>query len=119
MESTEEAKEQNAKEHYDLHCKSMKDLDFGTRVAVWKAGSNLWDIYGTITEIGPFRRYRVKTQAGRLLVRNRKLLRHRNIMSVFPGPRNTETEAQQQASETRPKRTNRKPARLIADPDWV
>ena len=117
-ESTEEAKEQNTKEHYDLHCKSMKDLDVGTRVAVWNAGSNLWDIYGTITEIGPFRRYRVKTQAGRLLVRNRKFLRRRNSMSVFPGSRNTETEAQQQASETRPKRTNRKPARLIEDPDW-
>ncbi len=90
----------------------------GTRVAGWNAGSNLWDIYGTITEIGPFRRYRVKTQAGGLLVRNRKFLKRRNSMSVFPGSRNTETEAQEQASKTRPKRTHRKPARLIEDPDW-
>ena len=91
-ESTAEAKEQSVKERYDLHCKSMKDLDVGTKVAVWNAGSNLWDIYGTITEIGPFRRYRVKTQAGRLLVRNRMFLRRHHSMSSFPGSRNTETD---------------------------
>ncbi len=91
-ESKAEAKEQSVKERYDLHCKSMKDLDVGTKVAVWNAGSNLWDIYGTITEIGPFRRYRVKTQAGRLLVRNRMFLRRHHSMSAFPGSRNTETD---------------------------
>ena len=58
---------------YDQHAHPLSDLQVGNHVAVQNPTSKLWDIYGTITAVGPYRHYFIKTQSGRILVRNRSL----------------------------------------------
>ena len=47
------------------------------------AQTKIWDIYGTVTEISPQRRYYIKTKGGRVLVCNRRFLR-RHIPTSIP-----------------------------------
>ena len=62
---------------YNQHAHHLSDLQAGNHVAVQNPTSKMWDIYGTITAIGPHRRYFVKTQSGRILVRNRRFIHKR------------------------------------------
>ena len=79
-----ERAEAEAKEYHDQRAKPLKEFDVGRQVAVYNPRTSLWDIYGKIVEVGAYRRYRIKTQAGRLLVRNRRFLRSRNAASLVP-----------------------------------
>ena len=45
-------------------------IQISNRQSCCNLASKMWDIYGVITAIGPFRRYFVKTQSGRVLIRN-------------------------------------------------
>ena len=67
---------------YNQHAHPLSDLQVGNHVALQNPNTKMWDIYGTITDIGPHRRYFVKTQSGRILVRNRRFIRKRSPISV-------------------------------------
>ena len=72
---------------YDQHAHPLSDLQVGNHVPVQNPTSKLWDIYGTITAVGPYRRYFIKTQSGRILVRNRRFIRKRSPLSIAgPSP---------------------------------
>ena len=64
--------------YYNLHAHTLPDIHVGSHVAVQNPQSRLWDIYGIVTEIGPHRRYYIKTTGGRVLIRNRHFL-HRCV----------------------------------------
>ena len=54
---------------------NMRDyFQVGNHVAVQNPTSKLWDIYGTITAVGLYRRYFIKTQSGTFLVRNQRFI---------------------------------------------
>ena len=44
-------------------------------MAIQNDTTKRWDIYGVVTEVGPFRRYHIKTSTGRVLVPNRRYIR--------------------------------------------
>ena len=71
--------------YYNLHAHNLPDIHVGSHVAVQNPQSRLWDIYGIVTEIGPHRRYYIKTTGGRVLVRNRRFLRRLVPASVSKG----------------------------------
>ena len=135
QKSTEEAEQQaietreDAKASYDEHTHPLPDIHIGSKVALQNQQTRLWDIYGTVVTIGPHRRYHVKTNGGRILVRNRRFLRHRvpaSLQSRIPAPQTTNTPSPQTASQpqehptaTRHSQRPRKPpTRLIEDPSW-
>ena len=107
QKSTEEAEQQaretreEAKVSYDAHTHSLPDIHIGSKVALQNQHTKLWDIYGTVVTIGPHRRYHVKTNGGRILVRNRRFLRRRvptSLQFCIPAPQATYTPSPQTAS---------------------
>ena len=56
---------------YNTHVQHLTDIQLGSTVALQNPWTNLWDIYGMVVNISPYRRYSVKTQSGRILVCNR------------------------------------------------
>ena len=109
--------------YYNLHAHNVPDIHVGSHVAVQNPQSRLWDIYGIVTEIGPHRRYYIKTTDGRVLVRNRRFLRRRIPTSVPNGlgpcksmDSTTSGASHTQRRSTRDKRPTRK---LIEDPNWT
>ena len=71
--------------YYNQHAKELTEIPIGNRVAIQNPATKMWDIYGTVVALGHHRRYFVKTQSGRVLVRNRRFLRKRILASVFGG----------------------------------
>ena len=69
---------------YNQHARPLPDLTVGTRVAIQNQDTKYWDIYGIVTAVSPHRRYFVKTQSGRVLVRNRRFLCKRIPISTVP-----------------------------------
>ena len=80
LEDTKIAVEQS----YNQHARPLPDINVGTKVAIQDQCTKRWDIYGTVTDIGPHRRYFIKTLSGRVLVRNRRFLRKRLPVSLVP-----------------------------------
>ena len=113
---------------YNTHAHPLPDIHIGSNVALQNQQTKLWDVYGTVVAIGPHRRYYVKTQSGRVLVCNRRFLRHRTPASLQPHtlPReqpstsqHTSPQPREHTTETRHStRTRRPPSRLIEDPNW-
>ena len=108
---------------YNKHAHAMEELRIGSRVALQHPRSKLWDVYGTITDVRPHRRYFIKTDTGRVLVRNRRFIRKRCPPSIAapnretaqtPIPTNTPP-----LSNRRSTRVKRKPTRLSEDPQWM
>ena len=112
---------------YSAHARLLPDIHVGSSVTVQNPQAKLWDIYGTVTEIGPRRRYYIKTHSGCVLDRNCQFL-HRRVppppapsLAVIP-PMNTSQEAK--AATTTPQSlpprcsscTCNLPQRLIEDP---
>ena len=87
------------KRAYNQHARPLPDLTVGTMVAVQDPGTKYWDIYGVITDIGHHRRYFVKTQSGRVLVRNRRFLRKRTPLSTIPLEMPPLAEGQQETTQ--------------------
>ena len=118
---------------YNTHAHPLTDIEIGSNVALQNQQSKHWDIYGKVVAIGPYRRYHIKTQSGRVLVRNRRFLRRRSPASCAP-PTLTQqlplasqpaTYSPSQDIVTQPsqlprrsERPHRPPARLIEDPHW-
>ena len=88
QKNTQEAEQQatetlaQSKEFYNSHAHSLPDIQVGSKVALLNQQTKLWDIYGIVVSIGPNRRYFVKTQSGRILVRNRRFLRRHTPASL-------------------------------------
>ena len=139
QKSTQEAEQQatetlaQSKEFYNTHAHSLPDIQVGSKVALQNQQTKLWDIYGIVVSIGPNHRYFVKTQSGRILVRNRRFLRRRTPASLQPPslshdrrtnaphaspPTSPRPPSQPPAEIRRSVRPHRPPARLIEDPSW-
>ena len=56
-----------AKRYYDERSQSLRNLEIGNHVAVQNPTSKMWDIHGKIVDIGPHRKYFVRTQRGAYL----------------------------------------------------
>ena len=113
---------QQSRMYYDQHSRELAQLQIGNQVAIQNPTSKVWDIYGTITDIGPHRRYFVKTQSGRVLIRNRRFLRRRVPMSLG-GRCSTPTPPPLPQSRPPPPRrstrTRGAPQHLYDDPTWL
>ena len=120
---------------YNQHAHALMGLAPGAQVAVQNPTTKAWDIYGVITAVGPHRRYFIRTQSGRVLVRNRQFLRKRTALSVCAPPTGyiPPSSPQQQLQPLpptpamdqvpprrfeRPGRGTRRHARLIEDDTW-
>lgn len=133
---TERAKEvlQKAESFYDQHAHSLTDMAPGAQVAIQNPTSKVWDVYGIVTAVSPNRRYFVRTQSGRVLVRNRRFLRKRTALSVYAPSAQILPERQQHLGsppapapipdQVAPRRSERsghgtrRHARLIEDDTW-
>ncbi len=82
IQETIDHKDTTAKQYQDQRAHSLKELTVGTNVAIYNPSNKLWNIYGTIVQIGAYSRYRIKTEAGRILVRSRRFIRRRSSESL-------------------------------------
>ena len=83
-------------QYYNQHAHTLP------HVAIQNDTTKRWDIYGVITEIGPHRRYYVKTTSGRVLTRNRRFLRRRVPWSPPPTSRPEDRSTRTGDRSTRP-----------------
>ena len=125
-EITSTQERERAQASYNQHAYSLPDLEIGNRVALQNNTSKMWDIYGTITATGPYRRYFIKTHSGRVLVRNRRFIRKRSPISLegppsgsLQTPANSAPQPVHQPHPRRSSRTSRRPSRLVEDPAWL
>ena len=118
-----EATHENAVHVYNQHARELPDITIGSQVAIQNPKSKLWDIYGKVTATASHRRYLVKTQSGRVLVRNRRLLHKRIPISIgAPGSDVGMQESLESAPAVEPRRSTRErntPQRLSQDPSWL
>ena len=106
---------QETVEHtYNRHARPLPVLTVGSQVAIQNHDTKQWDIYGTITEIGPHRRYFIKTQGGSVLVRNRRFIRRRVPLAPI-SVTSQQDPLQPTDMPRRSSRTHSKPARLIEE----
>ena len=106
-----------AETYYNQHAHTLSDISVGSHVAIQNSDTKRWEIYGVVTDIGPNRRYYVKTQSGRVLVRNRRFLRRR-IPASIPGNSALQPPATPHTSTPIPRRSTRKRVptkRLVED----
>ena len=73
---------ERAETAYNQHVRPLREIKKGTNVAVQIPVTKMFDIYGIVTDLAPHRRYFIRTQSGRILVRNRRYLRRRTPVSV-------------------------------------
>ena len=75
---------QKAESFYDQHAHTLSDLAPGTHVAVQNPASKAWDIYmyRVVSAVSPHRWYFIRTQSGKVLVRNRRFLHKRTAILV-------------------------------------
>ena len=69
-------------EHFNRRARPLPALAVGNKVLIQHPITKCWATPGIITEIGPNRDYLVKTAAGRVFRRNRRLLRR--LIPVMP-----------------------------------
>ena len=73
---------EKAEVYYNKNAHPLPEIHVGSNVAIHNPLTKLWDTYGIVTEISPHRRYYIKTQSGRVLVRNCRFLRRRIPTSI-------------------------------------
>ena len=120
-ESAEKAEmtEEQSRQYYDQKAHDLKNIDVGSHVAVQNPETKLWDIYGIVSEIGPHRKYYVRTQRGRVLTRNRRFIRKRvDIPIRGQGGHGVQRETMTLPQPRRSERVTRRPQRLIEDSNW-
>ena len=123
--------------YYNQQAHDLPDLQVDNHVAIQDPDSKLWDVYGVVTAIGPYRRYFVKTQSGRDFVRNRRFLRKRIAVSIATpeggpappsdppaqlNPPQPPNNPPTQINPPQPRRSTRKtqpPKYLSQDPTWL
>ena len=82
----------------------------------------MFDIYGVVIDVDRFRKYTVKTDNGRILIRNRRFIRKRVPNSFFSQNHSTQSGENNFAvssnTRSRPYRNVRRPRRLIEEENW-
>ena len=58
---------ENAETFYNARARNLPEIHVGCNVALQNSETKLWDTYGIVTDIGPHRRFFIKTQSGRFL----------------------------------------------------
>ena len=124
-EATQQAEDtsKSSAAYYNIHAHNLPDIHVESHVGVQNLQSWLWDIYGVVTEIGPYRRYYIKMTGSRVLVRNRCFL-CRRVPTLVPKWLEPHTYTDSVTSETsqilRRSTWDKHPTRrLIEDPDWT
>ena len=107
---------ENVETLYNSKARPLPEINIGSKVAIQNHETKRWDIYGVGTDIGPHRRYFIKTQSGRVLVCNRKFLRRRVPPSI-PTPTIQLSPSPNLQRPRRSTRTRIKPSRLIEEID--
>ena len=72
--------DEKAAAYYNVHGKTQPDLKIGQPIVVLNERAKLWNIYGKIVEKMSSRRYRIKTENGVVLTRNKKYIRTRKLI---------------------------------------
>ena len=75
VERLTNATQESITAYYNTHAYPRTKIEIGSNVAIHNPRTQLWDIYGTIIDLSPSRRYNIKTSSGRVLVCNRRFLR--------------------------------------------
>ena len=119
-----QATQENSTRIYNQQSHKLPELEVGNYVAIQNPNTKLWDMYGIITGIGPYRKYFVKTQSGRVFVRNRRFICKRHPISIAaPTPvaivppqafRTAPISAKRQST-----RVTQQPAYLSEDTEWT
>ena len=99
---------------YNHHARILPEIIVGSKVALQNNETKRWNIYETVTDIGPHRRYFVKTQSGRILVRNRRFLRRR-VPTSLPQPWSQPEQPPIAAPVRSSSRRHQKPQRLVEE----
>ena len=73
---------QRAENYYNSHAHELPDIHVGSSVAIQHPQTKLWETYGTVIAVSPHRKYYVKTQSGRVFVRNRRFIKKRTPLSI-------------------------------------
>jgi len=73
---------QKAENYYNSHAHELPDIHVGSSVAIQHTQTKLWETYGTVIAVSPRRKYYVKTQSGRVFVRNRHFLKKHTPLSI-------------------------------------
>ena len=105
---------ENVVTSYNSKARPLPEIKIGSRVALQNHETKWWDIYGTVTDIGPHRRYFIRMQSGRVLVRNRRFL----CCRIPPSIPTLTTDISPTSNLERPRRSTRvrnKPNRLIEE----
>ena len=103
---------------YDAHAHNLPEIGVGSNVTIQNSETKLWDIYGIVTDVGPHRRYYVKTQSGRVLLRNRRFLRRRVPSSIPAAGTTVQQPDPCRPAQGYPSRVRNPPRRLVEDPNW-
>ena len=113
--------EEKSSRAYNQQAHPLRALHIGNHVTIQHPTNKLWDTYGTITCISPNRKYFVKTQGGRVLVRNRRFLRKRCPASIS-APIPTVLEPTPNPPKPTPRRSTRvshRPEYFAQDSRWM
>ena len=97
----------------------LPTLQIGNHVAIQNPTSKIWDIYGVITAIGPFRWYFIKAQSGHVLIRNCKFLHKRSPLSVAAPTRDHSSTPNTAMEPRRSSWVRTAQNRLSQDPAWL
>ena len=115
---------QQATNYYNRNTCPLPDIRLQSQVALQNPRTKLWDVYGEVIAIGPYRQYTIKTSSGKTLIRNRRFIRRRVPLSSLPQPAPVVQSQEQQSLPMdlslprRSSRVRRRPQRLIEDPTW-
>ena len=77
---------QQATNYYNRNTCPLPDIRLQSQVALQNPRTKLWDVYGEVIAIGPYRQYTIKTSSGKTLIRNRRFIRRRVPLSSLPQP---------------------------------
>jgi len=59
---------QKAQQYYNQHTRHLPDIRIGYNVALQHPQTKMWDIYGTVINVGPHCHYLVETQVVQLVL---------------------------------------------------
>ena len=128
-EDKAEATLEKATRYYNQNVHPLPDIREGTHVAIQDPRTKMWTTYGMVTYVGQHRKYYIKTNTGRVLVRNRRIIQRR-VPASLPRSNRNATSSQMQSAHDQPLPSTSKPAlrrstrerkptqRLVEDPSW-
>ena len=121
MDFKDKYREQTAT-YYNRGAAPLSDIQLGSHVVIHNRETDNFDIYGTIVNIdAKSRRYTIKTQSGRVFVRNRRFIRKRVPAPLVINDSENVGDlitSRHAAGVMRPKRNINRPRRLIEDKNW-